>query len=150
MPIFDRNQQGIQAAEKERAKVRSDYEAVLNESLATLESLYQQYRLARERRRLLQDEALPQAEANLDLALQSIRAGTIDSLKYLEVERTLRTLLIESIDAERGVRHTLSELEQVIGVPLVLFPTESMDDYPFLPERADKSAGQETVKHSEE
>ncbi|MBU0754010.1 MAG: TolC family protein [Planctomycetes bacterium] len=148
LPIFDRNQQGIELAVKEREKVRSAYVATLNESLATLEGLYERYDLAKEKHRLLHDIALPKAEANLEVALQSIQVGSIDSLKYLEVVRTMRFLMIEVIDAERVTRESLSELEQVMGVPLVLFPAESMDDYLFIPEKAENSVNDESKKSS--
>ncbi len=150
LPIFDRNQQGIRVAEKEREKVRSAYEATLNESLATLEGLYERYVLAKEKQRLLHDVALPKSEANLEVALQSIQAGTIDSLKYLEVERTMRSLLIEAVDAERETRKVLSDLERIMGMPLVLFPAESINDYPFIPEKAENSINQESLKSSED
>jgi outer membrane protein, heavy metal efflux system len=133
IPIFDRNQQGIEVARKDREKVRSAYEATLSESLATLEGLHSRYSIARENHRLLRDVALPRAEANVEVALRSIEAGAIDSLKYLEVVRTMRSLLIEAFEAEREAREVLSELEKIMGVPLALYPAEAADDYPFLP-----------------
>ncbi|MFH2000558.1 MAG: TolC family protein, partial [Planctomycetota bacterium] len=132
LPLFDRNQQGIAEAEAEREKVRTAYSALLNESLATLEGLYERFALANKKYTLLRDSVLPRSEANLNAALQSIRSGTIDSLKYLEVERTLRSLLIEVVSVEMEIRQRLNDVEQVMGVPLVLFPFETEEEFPYL------------------
>lgn len=132
LPLFDRNQQGIAEAEAEREKARIAYTSLLNESLGELEGLYERYAMANRKFALLRDSVLPQSEANLDVALKSIRSGTIDSLKYLEVERTLRSLLIEVIAAEQEIRRLVGDLEQLIGLPLALFPNESSEDFPML------------------
>lgn len=132
LPVFDGNQQGIMMAEKEREKVRSAYEATLSEKLAALEGLHERYELALEKQRLLAEVAIPRSQRNLDLALRSIRAGAIDSLKYLEVERAMRDLLIEAVESEWEARRTLNEMERIVGRPLVAFPDESDRGYPLI------------------
>jgi cobalt-zinc-cadmium efflux system outer membrane protein len=132
LPVFDGNQQGIMMAEKEREKIRSAYEAALGEELAALEGLYERYGLALEKQRLLAGVAIPRSRRNLDVALRSIRAGAIDSLKYLEVERAMRSLLIEAAESEWEARKTLNEMERIVGRPLVPFPDESDHGYPSI------------------
>jgi len=138
IPIFDRNQINIKEAEMEREKVRVDYEATLNESLAILEGLYETYNLVKEKEKLLREKVLPRAQANLDAALKSLKAASIDSLKYLEVERGLQNLMIGALKAEEEIRETFSLIEQAIGVPLAFFPNEKNNDYPLSIERLEE------------
>lgn len=125
LPLFDRNQQAIVFAEQEREKIRAAYEAALNRALADLEALFGQHAIAMEKHGFLRDTILPASQRNLDVALRSIRAGAIDSLKYLEVERTLRTALIDVLESEKEIRMTLCDMERTIGIPLALFPGEA-------------------------
>jgi len=134
IPIFDRNEQAIAAAEKERDSIRTAYEATLNRQLAALESALARYDLAREKSALLETVIVPRAKNNLEVALQSIKAAAIDSLKYLDVERALRSAISDALHAERAIRHALYEIEQAIGIPLGFFPGEEAVDFPLLPE----------------
>lgn len=134
LPLFDRNEQAIAAAEKQRDAVRVAYEAALNRQLAALESALARYGLAREKSALLETVIVPRAKNNLDVALQSIKAAAIDSLKYLDVERALRSAISDALQAESAIRHALNDIEQAIGIPLGYFPGEEAVDFPLLPE----------------
>ena len=125
LPLFDRNRQAIVFAEQEREKIRAAYEAALNRALADLEALFRQHAIAMEKHGFLRDTILPTSQRNLDLALRSIRAGAIDSLKYLEVERSLRAALIDVLESEKEIRMTLCNMERTMGTPLALFPGEA-------------------------
>jgi|GEM_PF-915434 len=142
LPLFDRNRQGIADAEGERAEVRAAYEAALNRLLAALEGSFEAYRLATMRWSLLEGTILPQARTNLDVALQAIQAGTIDSLKYLEVERTTRSYMVDLLESEREIREIMSHMEQIMGTPLSFFPGENLgngaDDSTLRPFEDDK------------
>jgi len=133
IPAFDRNQQAIATAIMERDRVRAEYEAALTRALAALEGAHARYELAERKQNLLEKELLPRAKQNLEVAQQAIRAGTFDALKYLEVERTLRSVRVTALDAEQAVLKARFELEQVMGVPLGLFPGETAGEYPFIP-----------------
>lgn len=134
LPLFDRNQQNIVVAERAREMVRTEYEATLSEALAALEGAYAAHQLALERLRLLKEVALPRAEANLDIAVRSIRAGNLDALKYLEVERRLHSLRLEAVLAEEACQQLISQIEQLLGQPLARFPGEPDLEFPFTQE----------------
>ncbi len=134
LPLFDRNEQAIAAAEKERESIRVAYEAAMNRQLAALESSFGRYDLARQKSTLLEEVIVPRAKTNLDVALRSIKAAAIDSLKYLDVERTLRSAIADALEAEKKVRRALNDIERAIGIPLGYFPGEEAVDFPLLPE----------------
>lgn len=133
IPAFDRNQQAIATAEKERDRVRTQYEAALTRALAALEGALARVDLAARKQNLLKKEILPRARQNLEIAHQAIRAGAFNALEYLEVERTLRSVRITTLDAELQALEARFDLEQVMGVPLGLFPGETAGKYPIIP-----------------
>jgi len=134
LPLFDRNEQAIAAAEKQRDAVRVAYEAALNGQLAALEAAFGRFALAKEKSALLERIIVPRAKKNLEVALQSIKASAIDSLKYLDVERTLRSAISDALRAESAIRHAFHDIEQTLGIPLGYFPGEEAVDFPLLPE----------------
>lgn len=134
VPVFDQNQQAIAVAEQERERVRAAYEAQLVRALAELEGAYRRHELAQRKRELLATTLLPRFEANLRTALRALEVGATDALRYLELERALRTVRVELLDAEREITAAVAAVEQVTGAPLALFPGESATDYPVIPE----------------
>lgn len=125
LPLFDRNQRGIAIAEQQRERIRTEYETTLNVALASLDGLLARRAILEERAELLREVALPRAASNVDVAIQSIRAGELDALRVLEVERRLRTLRIEALQAKANLRTNDSRIEQLIGWPLEELPEES-------------------------
>jgi len=134
IPVFDRNQQRVVVARKERDRVRAAYEAELSRALAALEGAYAEYEFAVKKQQLIETVILAKSEANLEVAARSIEAGTFDSLKFLVVARTLREVQIERVKAEQEVQRVLSDIEQTLGTPLGLFPGESGGEYAHVPE----------------
>ncbi len=124
LPLFDRNQQGIAEVGQRREEVRAKFEAAANRALAALDGARWELRLAEERWRMVTSLFLPKAEANLETARKFRDAGAIDALRFLEVERALRAVRIEALDAERAVREAWVGLEQAVGFPLIRFPGE--------------------------
>ncbi len=133
LPIFDRNAQGIARAEGERTRLRALYEATLSRALADLEAACAGLILAREKQRFLRDVVLPRSQANLGVALRSVRAAAADSHKYLEMERAHRLIIVDALDAEIETQRALGAVEKAVGVPLGLFSGEADGVYPLLP-----------------
>jgi outer membrane protein TolC len=140
IPVFDRNQQGVVVARKERDRVRAAYEAELSRALAALEGAYAEYEVVVKKRQLIETVILAKSKANLAIAGRSMEAGTFDSLKFLVVARTLRAVQIERVKAEQDVQRVMSEIEQFLGTPLGLFPGESDGTYPYVPETIEAPA----------
>lgn len=130
LPIFDRNQQAIAQAEQYREELRSRYEAEANRALAELERAQIAVQLAASRRRALDESVLPQARKSIELARESLSAGSGDALRLLDAERSYREVVIESLDAQLAERQAWVDLELSVGRPLVLFPSESAIEPP--------------------
>ncbi len=136
LPLFDRNQRGIAIAEQERERIRTEYEATLSVALASLDGLLARRAILLEREQLLREVALPLAESNVDVAVRSIRAGELDALRVLEVERSLRAVRIEALQVNAKLRTNASRIEQLIGWSLEELPEES--GTPDLPDHQDR------------
>jgi outer membrane protein, heavy metal efflux system len=125
LPILDRNQQAIAQAEQYREELKSRYEAEANRALAELERAQIAVQLATSRRRALDESVLPQARKSIELARQSLSAGSGDALRLLDAERSYREVVLESLDAQLAERKAWVDLELSVGRPLVPFPSES-------------------------
>lgn len=134
IPLFDRNQQGIASSKKRREEIRTKYEAAANRALASLEKTWRSIQLVNEKLKLLKNTLLPKANADLELARKSLETGATDALRFLETERGQRAVLIEALDTELSVREAWVDLEQAVGLPLVLFPGEKKETVPELNE----------------
>lgn len=122
--VFDHNQQAIAQAEERREAARAEYEAAVQRALTELERAHRALEPAMRRHRLLHDEVLPAAFENVEIAHESLAAGSADALQVLDAERSLRQVQIEHVDA--GLEETLAwcALERAAGRPLVSFPSD--------------------------
>jgi outer membrane protein, heavy metal efflux system len=125
LPVFDRNQQAVATALKRRDEIRLKYEAAANRALAVLDKAWRAHQLAAQKLNLIKTVLLPKTTSNLELARRTLEAGGVDSLRFLETERGQRAVLLDAIDTELSVRAAWIDLEQAVGYPLVLFPSES-------------------------
>lgn len=139
LPIFDRNQQAIAVAEQAREVIRTEYEATLSQSLATLDEFLDRHAILAERWRLMEEIARPRSEGNVEAARQLILAGEIDVLRVLEVARRSRALRIEILAAEEALRLLTVELEQLLGWPLTQLPRGVYPNYPATPASAEST-----------
>jgi outer membrane protein TolC len=124
VPLFDRNQQAIARATRQREAVRTRYESEANRALADLDAALATVALARERRRILLDTVLPRAEANIAIARRTVAAGAGSTLRLLDAERSFRNIQIDALDAQLAELSAWSALEQAVGCPLLAFPGE--------------------------
>jgi outer membrane protein TolC len=134
LPLFDRNQQGIAEARKKREEIRAKYEAEAKRALAEMERSYRDVGLARRNAALLREKILPLARTNVELARRSIEAGAADALRLLDAERSEREVHVEALTASLEEYRAWVALEQVVGVPLVAFPSEKEVGTPEGPE----------------
>lgn len=119
VPLFDRNQQGITEAVQARRAARVRYEAAAGRALAELEALADQLALVRKRQHIVDQELLPQAQANLASARRLLEAGQLDALRFLELQRGRRELEIASLDAQVTRLDVELALERLTGTPLL-------------------------------
>lgn len=124
LPVFDRNQQAIAEAIKQREEVRARYETTAHRVLSAVERASATLRMAAEQHRILRDEVLPAATANVEIAQQSIAAGSASALQLLDAERSLRQVQLEVLEARLSEQLAWSDLEKAVGFPLVEFRSD--------------------------
>lgn len=129
IPLFDRNQQGIRRADSERDAARARFDAEIHARLTELERSLLELDLARSRSTVLVRERLPRAEAALELAHDSLAAGSSDARQLLDTERLYQAVWLEAVEASRDERLAWVALERAVGIPLMTFEStpESTD-----------------------
>jgi CRISPR system Cascade subunit CasA len=124
LPVFDRNQPGIAAADARRTEVRRKFETQVARGLAAVEGARRRLLMRRERLALMRDKIGPAATDALELARRGLRSGVTDALRFLTVLRIERGVRLDVLDAERAVYEAWSDLEEACGGPLLRFPKE--------------------------
>jgi cobalt-zinc-cadmium efflux system outer membrane protein len=118
LPVFDRNQGNVTAAELRSGRASYWREAERVRLRAVLYGMCQEILHAAEEIRVLEEEVLAGAGAALVLAERGYEMGRFSQLDLLEAQRTLLELRRERIDAGM-TRHTLVlEIERLLGVSL--------------------------------
>jgi cobalt-zinc-cadmium efflux system outer membrane protein len=122
LPIFDRNQGGVQAAEadlRRNAALRQDRIARVSARIAEIRELLAAFRLNRE---LYASEIVPARERDFDIAKQSFESGRLDRIALTEAK--LR--LLKSRAALVGIEERLTILV-LEGLALLGLPPETWD-----------------------
>jgi outer membrane protein TolC len=141
LPLFDRNQHAIAAAMREREAARVRYFSAVQDILTAVERAQLELALAIEHHRILRDEVVPAAEANLAIARVSVEAGSAGGLELLDAQRSLRQVQIEVLEALLGEHLAWGRLEQSVGYPLVRFtPAADEDTWHLSADRTDTRA----------
>ncbi|MBY0524433.1 MAG: TolC family protein [Gemmataceae bacterium] len=89
VPVFNRNQGNIRAAEAELGQANQQVARVANDLTARLAAAFGQYAAARERVERYRTSILPTARESYKLALQAYRGGQFAYLTVLQAQRTL-------------------------------------------------------------
>ncbi len=131
VPLFDRNQLGIAAAEGRRNEARAAFEAALSRQVAAIDAALTRLAHRAERLTLLRDQAEPAARATLDLADRALRGGAADALRYMTVARTEREVRLDRLDAEESVLEAWCDLEAACGSPLLRFASTNVNAAPL-------------------
>ncbi len=118
LPLFDRNQGGIEEALADLAASRQQYEAVRVKTLAALSEAVSALAAAQEEVTALKSEVLPAAQQAFEAVQQGYRQGKFDYLYVLDTQRTLfqtQATYIESVEAYHKAR---ADVERLTGRPL--------------------------------
>jgi len=146
IPIFDKNQQGIAQATKEREEIRKDYIATVHKALSELKRSFESIKNNIKKQKLLEEVIKPRAEGNLKMARQALETGGIDALKYLDVLRTYQETMKDVALIESDIRLAWIDLEKVLGVPLTPYPGENKFDISIDPIKASKTKETKNAK----
>lgn len=132
VPIFDQNQRAIAAKESNRELVRVQYEGALSNALALLETSYQHYLQQQQRFNKISDVVLKKSKKNVAIALETLKRGEVDFLKYVDSERSLRNILLEVHQAKSEMYKAWLHMETVMGMPIWFLPEEQPSTIPPL------------------
>jgi cobalt-zinc-cadmium efflux system outer membrane protein len=116
LPLFDRNQQGIEQALAARREARVRYEAAANEALAELERASAAWQAAARQLALLRERVLPPARAQAERARQGLATGAFGVLRLLEALRALGEIRRDELAAEAAVAAAAVAHERAIGL----------------------------------
>jgi cobalt-zinc-cadmium efflux system outer membrane protein len=114
LPLFDRNQGAIAAAEGQLAAADSEINRVRLQLQRRLAILFQEYLVAHSRVEFFQQRILPNVEQSLQLAEEGFRQGQLD---YLTVVRTRKELIqtkLEQLAAQEQIHARLGTLENLL------------------------------------
>lgn len=120
LPLWDRNQGGIAAAQAAAAAARAEIERARQEILLELETSQQRYGGACEQLAAFEIDAQgglrTQASEALRIAMFLYREGEADLLQLLDALRTHQATEAEHLQAQIDVQLARAELERAIGI----------------------------------
>ncbi len=125
LPLWDRNQQGIVAACAARSHVRVRYMAALQRLMADIASARAALLARVQAHEALASHVRPASQRTLQVARDSLEAGAVDALRYLEVLRAEREVTRDVLDARIAVYAAWADLEAAAGAPLLHFPDDT-------------------------
>ncbi|BBM84256.1 TolC family protein [Candidatus Uabimicrobium amorphum] len=132
VPIFDQNQRAIALKESNRELVKVQYNGALSNALAFLETSYQHYLQQQQRFQKITDIVLQKSKRNVGIALETLKRGEVDFLKYIDSERSLRNILLDVHEAKTEMYKAWLNMETVMGMPIWLLPEEQQQSIPSL------------------
>lgn len=125
LPVFDRNQAQIAAAEIAREQAAKALEALRVAAFQEVWTAAEAARIRCELLRQLRTEALPLRESNLHAVRLAYESGGTPITVVLEAQRSLLAARAGYVEALRDAAVASGELEAAVGVPLAeLFETD--------------------------
>jgi cobalt-zinc-cadmium efflux system outer membrane protein len=118
LPIFDRNQGNILAAQAEVARLTEAARQVQLRLTERLAAAFQRYENARQQAELYEERIVPKAEESLHLVLIGYQQGDVkyDYTAVLEAQRTLIQARLARVQALGELRRAVSEIEGLLQV----------------------------------
>lgn len=118
IPLFNRNQGGIEEAMENLAKAREQYKAAKIKRTAALAEALNRLVGAYDEVAALQTDVLANAQQAFETAYQGYEQGKFDYLYVLDTQRTLFETHAQHIDALEAYHTTRAEVERLIGQDL--------------------------------
>lgn len=113
LPLFDRNQGGIERATANLGRTRQEAEAARIKARAALSRAVHALAAAYDQVNILQDEVLPKAQQAFEAAQRGYREGKFDYLYVLDAQRTLfetRARLVDTAETYQQARADVGRL----------------------------------------
>jgi cobalt-zinc-cadmium efflux system outer membrane protein len=115
VPLFDRNQGGIERATANLAGARQKAEAARLKVRTALSSSLHALAAAYIEVNILQDEVLPKAKQAFEAAQRGYGEGKFDYLYVLDAQRTLFETRAQLIDLAQAYQQTRADVERLTG-----------------------------------
>lgn len=113
IPLFDRNQGGIQEALAERLSSSAALREVRLELAAEVARAYAAYEAAEISARRYRDRLLPKAERTLELTRQAYERGKADALRLLDAQQVVVESRIAYVDALQRLHESVALLREL-------------------------------------
>lgn len=117
LPVFDRNQGGIRAAEYELESLRRDADAARIGFEAEVAAAYERLRALSHEATVLGREVVPAAEEAFRATETGYREGKLGFLEVLDAQRTLFRVRSSLLDSREEYAIARVELERRVGLP---------------------------------
>jgi len=111
LPVFDRNQGGIQAAEGEWIAANREVQRIELQLQDQLAVVYRRYASARQQADRYQMRIIPKAEQSLEFVTGGYDKGQVEYLTLLNAQQTYNEVKLSYLDALRELRVALAILE---------------------------------------
>ncbi len=121
LPLFDRNQGAILAAERRLNKAESERRATEVNAMTELNRVYQQLASAYMEVTLLRRDVIPGAESAFKVASRGYRLGEFAFLEVLDAQRTLIRVKTQYLQAQADYHLNVARIERLIGGALQPF-----------------------------
>lgn len=115
LPLFDRNQGGIDKARAGLVRASFDKEASLAQLRAAFQAAYQDLAAAHMESVSLRDEIVPAARHAYEASMISFRAGKADYLDVLDAQRTLVSARKQYLQTLAAYHIAVAAVEGIIG-----------------------------------
>lgn len=115
LPIFDRNQDGVQAARDRLAKGEAEREAEHGRFALALAESYRALTAAQREATAIEDRILPGAQGAFDAVNEGYRIGKFGLLDVLDAQRTLFQARSQHLRALINYRIAVADVERLTG-----------------------------------
>ncbi|MBP7053546.1 MAG: TolC family protein [Phycisphaerae bacterium] len=115
IPLFDRNQGGIEEATVRLAQARRQHEAVRVKTRAALAEAIAALGAAYDEAAILRDDVLPKAQQAFEAATKGYLEGKFDYLYTLDAQRGLLEAQARYIDSVEAYHKARADVERLIG-----------------------------------
>ncbi len=116
LPLFNRNQGGIQEALVNQKKIEVDGNAERNRYLLELTEHYRTFKIIEQEITVLRDRILPKAEQMLKKTLEEYEKQEVDYLGVLEARRKLIDTQKKYIETLRNLNVSITHLERLCAM----------------------------------
>ncbi|MFO7936857.1 MAG: TolC family protein [Kiritimatiellia bacterium] len=124
LPLFDRNEGNIAAAEHELARADADRRAVKLDVLNRLADAYSVYVSSRNRAYVLQSKVVTAAERIYDSACTGYKEGKLELLDVLDAQRSLYEVKEKLISTLHEYHKALCRIDRIAGKNIFKFAEE--------------------------